>query len=87
MSVSRITNPRDILLKPVISEKSYRLADEGKYTFLVAPEANKTQIRQAVEACATSSEDTATPASDLSFASLPPTSPQSFETDREVIEI
>ena len=50
MSVSRITNPRDILLKPVISEKSYRLADDGKYTFLVAPSANKTQIRQAVEA-------------------------------------
>ena len=47
----------------------------------------RTLIRQAVEACATSSEDTATPASDLSFASLPPTSPQSFETDREVIEI
>ena len=49
MSVGRITNPRDILLKPVISEKSYRLADDGKYTFLVAPQANKTQIRQAVE--------------------------------------
>ena len=49
MSVGRITNPRDILLKPVISEKSYRLADDGKYTFLVAPHANKTQIRQAVE--------------------------------------
>jgi len=47
----------------------------------------RTLIRQAVEACATSSEDTATPASDLSFASQPPTSPQSFETDREVIEI
>jgi large subunit ribosomal protein L23 len=50
VSVGRIHNPRDILLKPVISEKSYRLADDGKYTFLVAPEANKTQIRQAVEA-------------------------------------
>jgi large subunit ribosomal protein L23 len=50
VSVGRITNPRDILLKPVISEKSYRLADDGKYTFLVAPNANKTQIRQAVEA-------------------------------------
>ena len=49
MSVGRITNPRDILLKPVISEKSYRLADDGKYTFLVVPHANKTQIRQAVE--------------------------------------
>ena len=33
----------------MISEKSYRLVDDGKYTFLVAPEANKTQIRQAVE--------------------------------------
>jgi large subunit ribosomal protein L23 len=49
MSVSRIPNPRDVLLKPVISEKSYRLADDGKYTFIVAPDANKTQIRQAVE--------------------------------------
>jgi large subunit ribosomal protein L23 len=48
--VSKSDNPRDILLKPVISEKSYRLADDGKYTFLVAPSANKTQIRQAVEA-------------------------------------
>jgi len=47
--VSKITNARDILLKPVISEKSYRLVDDGKYTFLVAPGANKTQIRQAVE--------------------------------------
>ena len=47
--MSKITNARDILLKPVISEKSYRLADDGKYTFLVAPGANKTQIRQAVE--------------------------------------
>jgi len=47
--VSKIANPRDVLLRPVISEKSYRLADEGRYTFIVAPEANKTQIRQAVE--------------------------------------
>jgi large subunit ribosomal protein L23 len=47
--VSKISNPRDILLRPVISEKSYRLVDDGKYTFLVAPTANKTQIRQAVE--------------------------------------
>jgi large subunit ribosomal protein L23 len=48
--VSKISSPRDILLRPVISEKSYRLADEGKYTFVVAPDANRTQIRQAVEA-------------------------------------
>jgi large subunit ribosomal protein L23 len=47
--VTRIYNPRDILLRPVVSEKSYGLLDEGKYTFVVAPHANKTQIRQAVE--------------------------------------
>jgi large subunit ribosomal protein L23 len=47
--MSKIADPRDVLIKPVISEKSYRLVDDGKYTFLVAPEANKTQIRQAVE--------------------------------------
>jgi large subunit ribosomal protein L23 len=47
--VSRIYNPRDILLRPVVSEKSYGLLDEGKYTFVVAPSANKTQIKQAVE--------------------------------------
>ncbi len=42
-------NPRDILMRPVISEKSYGLLDEGKYTFIVRPDANKTQIRMAVE--------------------------------------
>jgi large subunit ribosomal protein L23 len=42
-------NPRDIILKPVVSEKSYGLIDEGKYTFIVAPTANKTEIRLAVE--------------------------------------
>jgi large subunit ribosomal protein L23 len=47
--VSRTYNPRDILLRPVVSEKSYGLLDEGKYTFVVAPDANKTQIKQAVE--------------------------------------
>jgi large subunit ribosomal protein L23 len=47
--VSRITDPRDVLIAPVISEKSYGLLDEGKYTFEVRPDANKTQIRQAVE--------------------------------------
>ena len=44
------TDPRDVLVKPVISEKSYALLDEGKYTFIVAPGSNKTQIKQAVEA-------------------------------------
>ncbi|MBV9856050.1 MAG: 50S ribosomal protein L23 [Streptosporangiaceae bacterium] len=47
--MSRENNPRDILLRPVVSEKSYGLLDEGKYTFIVAPGANKTQIRQAIE--------------------------------------
>ena len=40
---------RDVLLAPVISEKSYGLLDENKYTFLVAPDANKTEIKIAVE--------------------------------------
>jgi large subunit ribosomal protein L23 len=44
-----ILDSRDILLRPVISEKSYGLLDENKYTFLVHPEANKIQIKQAVE--------------------------------------
>jgi large subunit ribosomal protein L23 len=43
------TDPRDILVKPVVSEKSYALLDENKYTFVVDPRANKTQIKQAVE--------------------------------------
>jgi len=42
-------DPRDILLAPVISEKSYGLLDENKYTFLVTPGANKTEIKIAVE--------------------------------------
>ncbi|HEY7857755.1 MAG TPA: 50S ribosomal protein L23 [Candidatus Nanopelagicales bacterium] len=45
----RIADPRDILLAPVISEKSYGLLDENKYTFIVRPDANKTQIKIAVE--------------------------------------
>ena len=42
-------DPRDVLLAPVISEKSYGLLDENRYTFLVDPRANKTEIRIAVE--------------------------------------
>ena len=44
-----IPDHRDILLAPVISEKSYGLLEENKYTFMVAPGANKTQIKIAVE--------------------------------------
>ncbi|KGN39528.1 50S ribosomal protein L23 [Knoellia subterranea] len=42
-------DPRDILLAPVVSEKSYGLLDQGKYTFLVDPRSNKTEIKIAVE--------------------------------------
>lgn len=42
-------DPRDILIRPIVSEKSYGLMDEGKYTFEVAPTANKTEIKIAVE--------------------------------------
>ncbi len=47
--MSDLTDPRDILLAPVISEKSYGLLDDNKYTFVVRPDANKTQIKIAVE--------------------------------------
>ena len=43
-------DPRDVILEPVVSEKSYNLLDEGAYTFKVHPDANKIQIRQAIEA-------------------------------------
>ena len=39
-----------VIIRPVVSEKSYVLAAAGKYTFRVHPDAHKTQIRQAVEA-------------------------------------
>jgi large subunit ribosomal protein L23 len=45
----KIRDPRDVLLAPVVSEKSYGLLDENKYTFLVTPNANKTEIKIAVE--------------------------------------
>jgi large subunit ribosomal protein L23 len=42
-------DPRDIILKPVVSEKSYGLIDDGKYTFEVDPRSNKTEIKLAIE--------------------------------------
>jgi len=39
----------DIILKPVITEKSMGMMDQKKYTFVVHPDANKIQIREAVE--------------------------------------
>lgn len=50
MSELKIRDHRDILLRPVISEKSYGLTAENKYTFIVDPRANKTEIKIAVEA-------------------------------------
>ncbi|MDT7577418.1 MAG: large subunit ribosomal protein [Pseudonocardiales bacterium] len=44
-----IPDPRDILLAPVVSEKSYGLLEQRQYTFIVRPDANKTQIKIAVE--------------------------------------
>ena len=50
MSVIHTTDHRDILFAPVISEKSYGAAErDNKYTFLVDPSANKTQIKIAIE--------------------------------------
>ena len=48
--MSTKAEPRDVILAPVVSEKSYGLLDNNAYTFVVHPEANKTEIRQAVEA-------------------------------------
>ena len=48
--MEKIADPRDIIIKPVVSEKSYGLIDENnKYTFLVRKTANKTQVKIAVE--------------------------------------
>ena len=42
-------DPRQVIIRPVVSEKSYALATVGKYTFRVHPDAHKTQIKQAIE--------------------------------------
>jgi large subunit ribosomal protein L23 len=42
-------HPNEVLLAPVVSEKSYSLIEDRKYSFRVHPDAHKTQIRQAVE--------------------------------------
>ena len=44
-----MSDPRTVIIRPVVSEKSYALLDQGVYTFVVAPHANKIEIRQAVE--------------------------------------
>ena len=47
--MSTIADPRDIIIAPVVSEKSYALMEQNVYTFLVNPDSNKTQIKIAVE--------------------------------------
>ena len=47
--MAKIVNPRDIIIAPVVSEKSYGLMEQNTYTFFVAKSANKTQIKIAVE--------------------------------------
>ena len=42
-------DPRDIIISPVVSEKSYQLIESNVYTFLVHPDAAKPEIRSAVE--------------------------------------
>ena len=42
-------HPNQILLAPVVTEKSYELIDQRKYSFRIHPDAHKTQVRQAVE--------------------------------------
>ena len=43
-------DPREVVLSPVVSEKSYALLDGNTYTFIVRPDANKTEIKEAVQA-------------------------------------
>ncbi len=52
MSVDQLSqnkDPRDVIIRPIVSEKSYNLIDQGKYTFEVDPRANKTEIKLAIE--------------------------------------
>ena len=50
MSLEKSRNPRDVIIAPVVSKKSYACMDRGQYTFIVAPGSNKTEVKQAVEA-------------------------------------
>ncbi|WKD56849.1 50S ribosomal protein L23 [Corynebacterium capitovis DSM 44611] len=47
--MAKIVNPRDVIIAPVLSEKTYALMEQNTYTFFVNPSANKTQIKIAVE--------------------------------------
>ena len=47
--MATISDPRDVIIAPVVSEKSYGLMEQNVYTFLVDPKSNKTEIKIAVE--------------------------------------
>lgn len=49
MSLEKTKNPHNVIIKPVVSEKAYNLIDHGQYTFVVAPDANKVEIKSAIE--------------------------------------
>ena len=42
-------SPRDVIIRPVVSEKSYAELEANRYTFLVNPDANKTEIKEAIQ--------------------------------------
>ncbi|MEX0834393.1 MAG: 50S ribosomal protein L23 [Actinomycetota bacterium] len=42
--------PRDVIIRPIVSEKSYAGLEQNRYAFLVHPDANKTEIKEAVQA-------------------------------------
>ena len=42
-------SPRDVIIRPIVSEKSYAGLESNRYTFLVSPDANKTEIKEAVQ--------------------------------------
>jgi large subunit ribosomal protein L23 len=45
-----VKSPRDVIIRPVVSEKSYAGLEENRYTFLVAKDSNKTEVKEAVQA-------------------------------------
>jgi large subunit ribosomal protein L23 len=42
-------SPRDVIIRPMVSEKSYSGLEQNRYTFLVASDSNKTEIKEAVQ--------------------------------------
>jgi len=44
-----VKSPRDVIIRPVVSEKSYAGIEQNSYTFLVDPRSNKTEIKEAVQ--------------------------------------